>query len=68
MPPAFNLSARIIVQHMWKAQRGPGQATVPSFDGVIIPEVGYAIPPDAIEVLRGTDPNNGLPYLQEIYV
>lgn len=68
VPAAFGLSARIIVQHLWKAQRGPGQASVPSFDGVLIPEVGYAIPPDAFDVLRGTDPNNGLPYLQEFFI
>jgi hypothetical protein len=68
VPAAFNLSARLIVDHLWQTSRGPGQTPAPALEEIVLPGMSYAIPNRAIEVLRGTDPANGLPYLQEAYV
>src|SRR5258708_24613868 len=57
VPAAFNLAARITVQHLWLTQHGPsappgmrGEATI------TLPGWGYSIPTMAADPLAG-DPN-----------
>jgi hypothetical protein len=60
VPAAFNAAARIIIQHLWSTQRGPGQAPIPRLDETILPGMAFAIPNRAVELLR--------PYTLEVYV
>jgi hypothetical protein len=66
VPPAFNVAARIILQHLWTTQRG---ATAPPMLGgmelATVPGFPYAIPYGAAELLRGT--LNGLPFMCEVF-
>ena len=60
VPAAFNTAGRIIIQHLWETQRGPGQAPVPNMEETFLPGMSFAIPNRALEVLS--------PYLLEAYV
>lgn len=60
VPPAFNAAARIIMQHLWSTQRGPGLAPVPNMESTFLPGMSYAIPNRALEIMR--------PYALEVYV
>jgi hypothetical protein len=67
VPAAFNLAARIIVQHLWDTQHGP--AVRPSMGGMDMVQpagFGFAIPSRAAELLNGM--LNGMPMRQEVYV
>lgn len=68
VPAAFNTAARIIIQHLWKTQRGPSAR--PSMDGgdeeVTPPGFAFAIPNAAAELLAGSQ--GGIPFAQEAYV
>lgn len=59
IPVAFNVAARMIVQHYWETQRGPGQRPQPGLDETFLPGMAYAIPNRALEILR--------PYTLEAY-
>ena len=66
-PPAFNLFARIVLQHMWETQHGPAQR--PSMGGTDLvqpPGFGFMIPDRAAELLAGS--YNGMPFAVEAYV
>ena len=60
IPAAFNVAARLIVNHLWRTARGPGLAPVPNEDMTFLPGMSFAIPNRALEVMR--------PYSQEVYV
>jgi hypothetical protein len=67
VPAAFNLAARITVQHLWETQHGPSAR--PGMGGaevVTLPGWGYAIPNRAAELLAGSQ--NGMPFVLEAYV
>jgi hypothetical protein len=67
VPAAFNLVARIIVQHLWETQHGP--AARPSMGTVdMVQPAGFtfAIPNRAAELLNGS--LNGMPFRLEAYV
>lgn len=67
MPAAFNLAARMILQHLWRSQHGPAER--PSMGGeetVVLPGWGYAIPNQAAELLAGS--LNGMPLTLEAFV
>ena len=54
VPAAITLGARIILQHMWRTQQGPGrpQLGVGDFDVTEpIPGLGYAVPNRALQIL-----------------
>ncbi|MCL6733292.1 hypothetical protein [Streptomyces neyagawaensis] len=54
IPAAITLGARIILQHMWRTQQGPGrpQVGVGDFDVTEpIPGLGYAVPNRALQIL-----------------
>jgi len=62
VPPAVEEAAAIILQDLWRTQRG-GAATVVTFGGTTeagVPPTQYAIPPNATELLS--------PYLLEAYL
>ncbi len=66
-PAAFNLAARITVQHLWLTQHGPSAR--PGMGGeetITLPGWGYAIPNRAAELLAGSQ--NGMPFISEVYV
>lgn len=53
IPPALNLAGRLILQHMWKTQRGP--AARPGLGGddtQLVPGLGYSIPNRAVELMQ----------------
>lgn len=61
IPAAFNEAARIILEHLWKTQRGPArQPAIGGEDLVTLPGFGYAVPNRAAELLS--------PYTLEVYV
>ena len=60
IPAAFNVAARLIVNHLWRTASGPGLAPVPNEDMTFLPGMSFAIPNRALEVMR--------PYSQEVYV
>jgi hypothetical protein len=60
VPAGFNPAARIILQHLWQTQRGPGLAPVPNMDETFLPGMAYAIPNRALDILQ--------PYLLEVYI
>jgi hypothetical protein len=67
-PAAFNLAARIILQHLWLTQHGPSAR--PGMGGeetVVLPGWGYAIPSRAAELLTSGS-LNGMPFTLEAYV
>ena len=67
VPAAFNLAARIIVQHLWDTQHGP--AVRPSMGGMDMvqpPGFGFAIPSRAVELLNGQV--NGMPLRLEAFI
>jgi hypothetical protein len=50
--PTWQLAASMIVQHLWKTQRGASALPLQAADETFIPEVGYAIPNRAADLLR----------------
>jgi hypothetical protein len=61
VPAAFNLAARIVVQHLWRTQRGPytrGYGGQP--DETLLPGMAFAWPNAALEILA--------PYRSEAFV
>jgi hypothetical protein len=67
VPAAFNVAARIILQHLWTAQHGPSvRPSMGGSDLVTIPGFGFAIPNMAAELLNGS--LNGISFRQEAYV
>ena len=55
LPTAFNLAARIVLQHLWEVQQGPGQR--PAMGGGDVTRVyrdtgvGYAVPNRVLELM-----------------
>jgi hypothetical protein len=55
LPTAFNLAARIVLQHLWEVQQGPGQR--PTMGGGDVTRVyrdtgvGYAVPNRVLELM-----------------
>lgn len=55
LPAAFNLAARIVLQHLWEVQQGPGQR--PTMGGSDVTRVyrdtgvGYAVPNRVLELM-----------------
>jgi hypothetical protein len=67
VPAAFNAAARIILGHLWESQHGPSsRPSIGSEELVTVPGFGYAIPPQAAELLDGS--LNGIPFLSEAFV
>ena len=65
VPAAFNVFARIVVQHLWRTQRGPAALPIGG-DLAAIPGFGFAVPNAAAELLAGSQ--GGIPFLSEAYV
>jgi hypothetical protein len=66
MPAAFNIIARIILQHLWLTQHGPSAR--PSMGGeetVLLPGWGFAVPRQAAELLNGS--LGGIPFRLEVF-
>lgn len=67
-PAAFNVFARIVLQHLWSTQHGPSAR--PQMAGevatVTLPGWGFAIPNQAAELLNGSQ--NGVPFMSEAYL
>jgi hypothetical protein len=59
IPAAFNTAAKIIIQHLWETQRGPGLSPMAGLEDTILPGMSFAIPNRALEILR--------PYTLEVY-
>jgi hypothetical protein len=66
VPAAFNVAARIILQHLWATQRGPLAMPMAGEPLVSVPGFGFAIPNQAAELLNGSQ--NGVPFMTEAYV
>jgi hypothetical protein len=66
VPAAFSAAARIILQHLWEAQRGPLAMPMAGEPAVMVPGFGYAIPNRAAELLDGSQ--HGIPFMVEAYV
>ncbi|HET9971130.1 MAG TPA: hypothetical protein VFQ68_23035, partial [Streptosporangiaceae bacterium] len=66
VPAAFNIFARIVVQHLWSSQRGPAAMPMGGGEMASIPGFGFAIPNMAAELLNGSQ--DGIPFLSEAYV
>ena len=66
VPAAFGTASRIILQHLWKTQRGPVAVPMGGGDLVTLPGFGYAVPTQAAELLDGSQ--NGVPFLTQAYV
>ena len=65
-PAAFNLAARMILQHLWRTQHGPSAR--PGMGGeemAVLPGFGYAIPSQAADLLIGGQ--NGMPFVCESF-
>lgn len=50
--PTWQLAASMILQHLWKTQRGASALPLQQQDETFIPEIGYAIPNRAADLLR----------------
>ena len=68
VPAAFGTAARIILQHLWETQHGPGMrpSIGPAGEMVTVPGFGYAIPNQAAELLDGSQA--GVPFMTQAYV
>jgi hypothetical protein len=66
VPAAFNVFARIVLQHLWTSQRGETALPMNAGEMVTPPGFGFAIPNAAAELLNGSF--GGVPFLQEAYV
>lgn len=67
VPATFNIVSRIILQHLWETQHGPSsRPSIGSEDLVTVPGFGYAIPPQAAELLDGSQ--GGIPFMSEVYL
>lgn len=68
VPAAFNVAARIILQHLWVTQHGPSQRPMMTgeVETVTLPGFGFAIPVQAAELLDGAQ--NGVPFMAEAYL
>jgi hypothetical protein len=67
MPAAFNVAARIIIQHLWKTQHGPSlRPSMGADDMAMMPGFHFAIPNQAAEILNGS--LYGVPFMLEAYV
>ena len=66
VPAAFGTASRIILQHLWKTQRGPIAVPMGGGDLVTLPGFGYAVPTQAAELLDGSQ--NGIPFLTQAYL
>lgn len=66
VPAAFNVAARMILQHLWVTQRG--EALLQPFGGetTTVPGFGFAIPNQAAELLDGS--LGGIPFMSEAYL
>jgi hypothetical protein len=60
VPAAFNSAARIIIQHLWRTQRGPAMRPLGGDEETVMPGMSYAIPNRAEQLLA--------PYAIESYV
>jgi hypothetical protein len=65
MPAAFNVAARIILQHLWTTQHGPSARPGMAEETVQLPGWGFAIPNQAAELLIGG--LNGIPFVCESF-
>jgi hypothetical protein len=66
VPAAFNVAARIIIQHLWESQRGPLAMPMAGEPAVMVPGFGFAIPNRAAELLNGSQA--GIPFMSEAYL
>jgi hypothetical protein len=64
--PVFNVSARMIIQHLWRTQHGPSQRPSMGEEETTLPGWGFAIPNQAAELLDGS--LNGMAIMSEAYV
>jgi hypothetical protein len=65
VPSAFNVFARIVLQHLWETQRGPLAMPMAGEQPVMVPGFGFAIPARAAELLQGT--LNGIPFADQVF-
>jgi len=65
-PAAFNSFARIVLQNLWDAQRGPAAMPMGGGEMVTPPGFGFAIPNRAAELLNGS--LGGVPFISEAFV
>ena len=65
VPAAFNVAARIILQHLWRTQRGPAAMPIGG-DLTQVPGFGYLVPNQAADLLAGAQA--GVPFLAEVYL
>ena len=65
VPAAFNVFARIVLQNLWRTQRGPAAMPIGG-DMVTVPGFGFVVPNQAAELLSGS--MNGVPFLAEAYL
>jgi len=66
VPAAFNSFARIVLQNLWDAQRGPAAMPMGGGEMVTPPGFGFAIPNRAAELLNGS--LGGVPFISEAFV
>ena len=66
VPAAFNVAARIILQHIWETQRGATYLPMTAGEMTMPPGFGFAIPNAAAELLDGAQ--GGIPFLSQAYV
>lgn len=66
VPAAFNVAARIILQHLWETQRGATALPMGADQLTTVPGFGYAIPNQAAELLNGSQ--GGIPFISEAYL
>jgi len=63
VPPHYHLAARILVQHLWSTQRGPGRPALGGQDDYSVTEpvrgFGYAVPNRVLELLGPLPPRAG---------
>lgn len=56
VPPTINLAARMLLQHLWRTQQGPGRPSMGGSDdyavGQQVPGFGYAVPNRVLELLE----------------
>lgn len=55
IPPTINLAARILLQHLWRTQRGAARGGGPADDFSVtepIPGFGYAVPNRVLQLLE----------------
>ncbi|MCP9209285.1 head-tail connector protein [Streptomyces cucumeris] len=55
IPPTLNLAGRMLVQHLWQTQQGPGRPSLGGDDFDVnqpVPGFGYAVPNRVLQLLQ----------------